>query len=56
MKVVDLKVGQGGKGEVKLFLGKEETGTITYEYTLKDHKDDKSLVSSNIKCSFVKKT
>lgn len=55
IRVSELKIG-GGKGEVKTVLGKEETGTIFFEYTLKDLKQNKHLMLSKIRCDMVRKT
>ena len=54
-KVSELKVG-GGKGEIKIILGKEETGTVFFEYTLKELKQNKQLQLTKIRCDMVKKT
>lgn len=45
-----------GKAEVKTVQGKDETGTISFEYTLKELKTNKHLLLTKIRCDLVRKT
>lgn len=55
MKVSELKLG-GGRGEVRLVHGKDETGTLSFDYTLKELRQNKHLMLSRIRCELVRKT